>query len=182
VLGERFPLFPPEATVQQRSVDGIMPVFQSLLTLDTDDLLPPLPFQLSTSVWPKPFHDAYTPFEPDAGYHLSREDYDPAIRPLLRHHLIHDFTAVQQIVAFFIHLASLMGQRRQAGLESADVCIDGAVTWHGPVSVMCDGGNLSVNSRRRWWWTPQRRCRTKPARPCRRYAATHRQAVRSGRS
>jgi len=92
VLGERFSLFPPEATVQQRSVDGIMPVFQSLLTLDTDDVLPPLPFQLSTSVWPKPFHDAFTPFEPDAGYHLSREDYDPVIRPMLRHHLMHDFS------------------------------------------------------------------------------------------
>jgi len=92
VLGERFSLFPPEATVQQRSVDGIIPGFQSLLTLDTDDLLPPLPFQLSTSVWPKPFHDAFTPFEPDAGYHLSREDYDPVIRPLLRQRLLHDFS------------------------------------------------------------------------------------------
>ncbi len=92
MLGERFSLFPPEETVQQRCADGIMPVFQSLLTLDTDDDLPPLPFQLSTSVWPKPFHDAFTPFEPDAGYHLTREDYDPVIRPLLRHHLIHDFS------------------------------------------------------------------------------------------
>ncbi len=47
VLDERFSLFPPEETVQQCSVEGIVPGFQSLLTLDTDDVLPPLPFQLS---------------------------------------------------------------------------------------------------------------------------------------
>jgi len=78
--------------MQQRTSEDTVPVFQSLLTLDTADLLPPLPFQLSTSVWPKPFHQAFTPFEPDAGYHVSREDYDPVIRPLLRQRLLHDFS------------------------------------------------------------------------------------------
>ncbi len=91
-MDERFLLFPAEATVQQSTSEASISVFQSLLTLDTGDLLPPLPFHLSTSVWPKPFHQAFTPFEPNAGYHVSREDYDPVIRPLLRQRLLHDFS------------------------------------------------------------------------------------------
>ncbi len=80
-LGERFPLFPPAATRLDHTISPRLPLFTAQIRLETDGLLPALPIQFTTDAWPTTAAEAFTPFEPAAGYTVTMEDLDPLRRP-----------------------------------------------------------------------------------------------------
>jgi len=80
-LGERFPLFPPATTRLDHTIGPRLPLFTAQIRLESDDLLPALPIQFTTDSWPTTAAEAFTPFEPAAGYTVTMEDLDPSRRP-----------------------------------------------------------------------------------------------------
>jgi hypothetical protein len=83
-VGKPFPLFPPQRTditVPDRpeTYPGI-PRFSSHISLDSDGLVPPLPVEIAAIASWKSRTQAFTPFAPQLGYHLSLDDMDPARR------------------------------------------------------------------------------------------------------
>jgi hypothetical protein len=83
-VGELFPLFPPQRTEQRAREPGWgfdhVPTFLSAVALDTDGLLPMLPVEFWAIADGADMSQAVTPFEPDLGYHVTMEDFDPAAR------------------------------------------------------------------------------------------------------
>ncbi len=82
-LDQDFPLFHPERMTEHREPNGDypdVPRYMSSVMLDTDGLLPTLPMTITTDgVW-KTKGFAITPFEPDAGYPVDKDDFDAASR------------------------------------------------------------------------------------------------------
>jgi hypothetical protein len=68
-----------EQRADQSEYPGV-PRFSSHVVLDTDGWLPQLPVLLtSIAAWKDPTQ-AFTPFQPELGYHVSFEDFDPDAR------------------------------------------------------------------------------------------------------
>lgn len=83
LVGERFMLFPSHRSRVQWAPPGDLhadaPRLHSRVLLHTD-LLPPVPVDLDTVATWKDRSQAFAPFTPELGYHVTAEDFDPVRR------------------------------------------------------------------------------------------------------
>jgi hypothetical protein len=83
-LRERFLLFPLERTEQRTRAPGwgydAIPTFVSTATLDVDGRLPLLPMQFWVAASGVDANQAFTPFQPELGYQVTNDDFDPMTR------------------------------------------------------------------------------------------------------
>jgi len=83
-VGEWFPIFPPDRTVEEMPNADVpwahVPRFTRYVSLDTQGLLPLLPVEFATVASAPSKYQAFTPFQPDLGYQVTDEDFAPVTR------------------------------------------------------------------------------------------------------